>query len=426
MNVPLRRNADLAQALAQASRVLRRVLAGHSQSGQREATRNTDSRAAVTDLVYGALRRFGRDDAALRALSARGQIDPDLRALLLVSIAALESGRYADHTVVDQAVRACARLRMPRVQGFANAILRAYLRERVRLAPIIEASPEARYQHPNWWIQRVREAYPDTWVEVLEAGNRHPPMCLRVNRRRCDPEEYLARLATHAIAARRVGNSALLLHKPVPVGQLPGFAQGDVSVQDAGAQRAAELMELSSGQRVLDACAAPGGKAAHILELADVELTALDIDPERCSMISQNLSRLGMHAEVRAADCTLPGNWWDGRAYDRILADVPCSASGIARRRPDVKWLRRESDLAGFAARQSAIVSALWQTLAPGGKLLYVTCSIFPEENGAVVEAFLARTPGAGRGQLVAGAPAQLTPDGGQDGFFFAILEKAC
>ncbi|MBI3376088.1 MAG: 16S rRNA (cytosine(967)-C(5))-methyltransferase RsmB [Betaproteobacteria bacterium] len=403
-----------------------RVLEGQSLSDAREVQAKTASSAAVTDLAYGALRRFGRDQAVLRALSARGQIEPGLRALLLVSLAALESGRYANYTVVDQAVHACVHLRKQRVQGFVNAILRAYLRERERLAPILEANPEARFQHPEWWIRRVREAYPVLWERVLEGGNTHPPMCVRVNRRRCDPEAYLVGLAACAIAARRAGHSALLLQKPVPVERLPGFAQGDVSVQDAGAQRAAELMDLAHGQRVLDACAAPGGKAAHILELADVELTALDIDPARCSTITQNLARLGMHAEVRAADCTLPGGWWDGRAYDRILADVPCTASGIARRRPDVKWLRRESDLAGFAARQYAIVSALWQTLAPGGKLLYVTCSIFPEENDGVVEAFLARTPEARRGQLVAGAPAQLVPDEGQDGFFFAILEKVC
>lgn len=426
MNDPLRRNADLAQALAQASRVLGRVLEGHSLSGVRAIPAKTASRAAVTDLAYGALRRFGRDEAVLRSLSARGQIEPGLRALLLVSLGALESGRYADYTVVDQAVRACIHLRKQRMRGFVNAILRGYLRERERLAPILEANPEARFQHPQWWIQRVRDAYPVTWVRILEAGNTHPPMCLRVNRRRCGAEAYLARLAACGIEARRAGSSALLLKKPVPVERLPGFARGDVSVQDAGAQHAAELMDLTHGQRVLDACAAPGGKSAHILELADVDLTALDIDAGRCSMISQNLARLGMQAEVRAADCSLPANWWDGRAYDRILADVPCSASGIARRRPDVKWLRRESDLAGFAARQSAIVSALWQTLAPGGKLLYVTCSIFPEENDAVVEAFVARTPGARRGELPAGAPAQLTPDEGQDGFFFAILEKVC
>lgn len=197
-------------------------------------------------------------------------------------------------------------------------------------------------------------------------------------------------------------------------------------MQDAGAQRAAELLELADGQCVLDACAAPGGKSAHILELADVRLTALEIDPARSARIGQNLARLGLHAEVRVADCTRPGAWRLGRTYERILADVPCSASGIARRRPDVKWLRRASDLAGFAARQGAILSALWQVLAVGGKLLYVTCSVFREENEAVIEAFLAREHAAKRGELRQGAPAQLLPGDEHDGFFFAIIEKAC
>ena len=226
--------------------------------------------------------------------------------------------------------------------------------------------------------------------------------------------------------ARRVGASALLLHKPVPVERLPGFAEGHVSVQDAGSQRAAELLELADGQRVLDACAAPGGKAAHILEQADVTLTALDIDAQRCRRVGRNLARLGLHAEVHVADCTRPGDWLEGRRFERILADVPCSASGIVRRHPDIKWLRRASDLAVFTARQGAILSALWQALAAGGKLLYVTCSVFPEENDAVVEAFLAGQPAAKRGELKDYAPAQSLPEDEHDGFFFAVLEKAC
>jgi 16S rRNA (cytosine967-C5)-methyltransferase len=426
MNAPPRRNADLAESLARASSILARVLDGRSLADEREPAKDRAMRAAVLDLVHGALRRFARDDAALRALSARGQIEPGLRALLLASLAALESGRYADYTVVDQAVRACAGLRRTGAQGFVNALLRGYLRDRLHLAEQLDAHQESRYCHPAWWIERVREAYPDAWERVLAAGNTHPPMCLRVNRRRTTPEEYLARLTSEGMPARRVGASALLLHKPVPVERLPGFSQGDISVQDAGAQRAAELLELADGQRVLDACAAPGGKAAHILELADVELTALEIDPARCGRIRQNLRRLGLHAEVRVADCTRPGDWREGRLFERILADVPCSASGIARRRPDVKWLRRASDLAGFAAQQGAIVSALWQVLAAGGKLLYVTCSVFREENDAVIEAFLASEPGAKRGELKDRAPAQLLPEDGHDGFFFAVLEKAC
>ena len=420
-----RRNADLAESLSHASRTLGRVLDGRSLADEREPAKDAATRAAVLDLVHGALRRYARDDAALRALSARGQIEPGLRALLLVALAALESGRYADYTVVDQAVRACARLRRPRAEGFVNALLRAYLRDMAGLAGRLDAQDESLYCHPAWWIERVRAAYPDAWERVLAAGNKHPPMCLRVNRRRFTTEAYLARLLAEGMPARRVGASALLLHKPVPVEHLPGFQEGHVSVQDAGAQRAAELLELADGQRVLDACAAPGGKAAHILELADVKLTALEIDAQRARRVGRNFARLGLRAEMRVADCTRPGDWLEGRRFDRILADVPCSASGIARRRPDIKWLRRASDLAGFTAQQGSILSALWRALAAGGKLLYVTCSVFPEENDAVVEAFLAREATAKRGELQDGAPAQLLPEDEHDGFFFAVLERA-
>jgi 16S rRNA (cytosine967-C5)-methyltransferase len=217
---------------------------------------------------------------------------------------------------------------------------------------------------------------------------------------------------------------ALLLDKPIPVDRLPGFAQGEVSVQDAGAQRAAEWMELKEGHRVLDACAAPGGKSAHILESANVELTALDVDTARCAGISRDQDRLGLSAAVHAADCTALEAWWDGVPFDRILADVPCSASGVARRHPDMKWLRRDADISAFATRQIRILEALWRTLAPGGKLLYVTCSVFPEENDAVVDAFTRRTPGARRAALPANAAAQLLPVAEHDGFFFARLEK--
>jgi 16S rRNA (cytosine967-C5)-methyltransferase len=218
---------------------------------------------------------------------------------------------------------------------------------------------------------------------------------------------------------------ALLLAKPVPVARLPGFAEGDVSVQDAGAQRAAGLLDLAPGQRVLDACAAPGGKSAHILECADVALTALDVDAKRVARIDAGLARLGLAATVRAADCTALRDWWDGKPFTRILADVPCSGSGVARRHPDSKWLRRAEDLPAFARRQAAILDALWCALAPGGKLLYVTCSMFAEENGAVVDGFCARTPQARRAVLPDGAPAQLLPGPEHDGFFFALLEKA-
>jgi 16S rRNA (cytosine967-C5)-methyltransferase len=306
-----------------------------------------------------------------------------------------------------------------------NAVLRGYLRQRSSLAARIAADPESRYQHPLWWVEALRRAHPDHWESVLESGNSHPPMCLRVNRRRQGVDEYQSRLSSSGIASHRIGESALLLERPVPVERLPGFDAGDVSVQDAGAQRAAQCLDLALGQRVLDACAAPGGKSAHILEAAAVSLTALDLDPARCARIERNLNRLGVTAAaVTTADCTRLGDWWDGVLFDRILADVPCSASGVARRHPDLKWLRRAQDLAAFAARQAAILDALWQALAPGGKLLYVTCSVFPQENEDVVARFVARADGARRLLLPDGEPAQWLPGPEHDGFYYALIAK--
>jgi 16S rRNA (cytosine967-C5)-methyltransferase len=249
-------------------------------------------------------------------------------------------------------------------------------------------------------------------------------MGLRVNRCRASADEYLARLETAGMHARRAGECALVLERPVRVESLPGFAAGEVSVQDPGAQLAARYLDLSEGQRVLDACAAPGGKACHILELAGVDLLALDSDASRCERVRQNLARLGLTAQVQAADSARPEDWWDGRPFDRILADVPCTASGIARRHPDIKWLRRAGDPARFAGGQARILETLWRVLAPDGKLLYVTCSVFPEENATVVDAFCVRHPEARRLGLPGDAPAQLLPDADHDGFFFALLQK--
>jgi len=420
--------APLAEALAAAAKLVARVAAGRNLSIESEAPAMEAagaSRAAVMDLCYGTLRRYGRSRAVVEMLSRRaGAADPVVEALLWCALYALDSGRYAEYTVVDQAAAACAELQRFRAKPFVNAVLRQYLRTRPAIESRVGGKTAARYCHPDWWVARLRAAYPDDWENILAAGNTHPPMCLRVNLRRVSRDAYASRLAGQGIAARAVGAAALLLDKPMPASRLPGFAEGHVSVQDAGAQRAAELLDLRPGQRVLDACAAPGGKSAHLLESAAVELTALDVDAQRCADIVRNLARLGLEAHVRAADCTALDSWWDGKPFDRVLADVPCSASGIVRRHPDIKWLRRAGDPASFAARQSRILDALWRVLASGGKLLYVTCSVFPEENNAVVDAFTGRRPDARRGVLAGGATAQLLPGPEHDGFFFALLEK--
>ena len=418
----MKRNADLAPALAEAARAVARVAAGRSFD---DAFERRAERGALLDLCYGTLRRYGRAQAIVEALSRKGAPERAVQALLWCSLYALESGRYAAYTVVDQAVRACALLEQWPARGYVNGLLRGYLRDRGLLERRIAADPQARYQHPLWWIDALRRAYPENWCAILEAGNTHPPMCLRVNRRRSDTQTYLQRLTQAGIAACVEGDDGLLLDKPVPLDRLPGFEQGLVSVQDAGAQRCAVLLDLQDGQRVLDACAAPGGKSAHMLERADIRLLALESDAARAARIEPGLARLGLDARVQVADCTVPSSWWDGQPFARVLADVPCTASGIARRHPDIKWLRRADDVAAFARRQAVILDALWGVLAPGGKLLYVTCSVFPEENGMVLDAFCARTPLARRLALPEGAPAQLLPSARHDGFFYGLLAKA-
>ena len=418
------RSADLAPALAGAARAVAGVAAGRSLADAMERRAENAAGGALADLCYNTLRRYGRVQALVRALSHKGATDPRLEALLWCALSALDSRRYNDYTVVDQAVRAAALLELWPARGYVNGLLRSYLRQREALDRRIASDPQALHQHPLWWIESLERAYPDTWREIAAAGNTHPPMCLRVNRRRTTMDAYAARLEASGIAALRAGPSALLLQKPLPVADVPGFDEGEVSVQDAGAQRAAEYLHLAPGQRVLDACAAPGGKSAHILETADVELVALDAHAPRAAHIRAGLARLGLAAQVQAADCTALDAWWDGRAFDRVLADVPCTGSGVARRHPDIKWLRRAADVPAFARRQAAIFDALWRVLAAGGKLLYVTCSVFPEENSAVVDAFCGRTPQARRRELPGGAPAQLLPGAGHDGFYFALVEK--
>jgi len=416
--------AALAPALAEAARIVSRVAAGRSLSDELESAGRTSARAALVDLTHGTLRRFGRVQAMVRELSHRGKGDALVEALLWCALYALESGRYAPYTVTDQAVRACGLLEKWNAKGYVNALLRAALRERASLEARITADAQARYQHPAWWIDLLRGAYPETWESILGAGNTHPPMGLRVNRRNTGRDAYLARLAAAGMVARASGAHGLILERPVAVAELPGFELGEVSVQDIGAQRAATCLDLQRGQRVLDACAAPGGKSAHILEAEEVALTALDVDEARLARVARNLERLSLRAELLQADCTQLARWWNGEPYDRILADVPCSASGIARRRPDLKWLRRAQDLDAFAARQAAILDALWQALRVNGKLLYATCSVFPQENDGVIGAFLARHADARRLSLADGGEAQWLPDAEHDGFFYALIEK--
>lgn len=410
---------SLAFALYRAARIDAAVFAGQSLADGLLARVDPVARPAVQDLVYGSLRSYGRGDFFLARLLAKPLADDEIRALLLVAIHRLETRPDAAHTVVDQAVAAAGEMAEGRFRGLVNGVLRNFLRQQAALVAAAAADALAASQHPDWWLARLQEAYPDDWQSIVAAGNGPPPMALRVNLRRSERDSYQARLAVEGIVATPAGEAGLMLAKPLPVDRLPGFADGLVSVQDPGAQMAASLLDPAPGSRVLDACAAPGGKTAHLLERAELELLALDLKPSRCRRIAENLGRLGLKADIKDADCAKLNTWWDGQPFDAVLADVPCTASGVVRRNPDSKWLRREEDVASFARTQSRILDALWQVVRPGGKLLYVTCSVFPAENGEQIADFLARQPQARRCH-----EEQLLPTADHDGFFYCLLEK--
>lgn len=410
---------SLAFALLNAARIDATVFAGQSLADGLLARVDPLARPAVQDLVYGSLRQYGRGDFFLSRLLSKPLADDAVRALLLVAIYRLETRPDAAHTVVDQAVAAAGELAEGRFRPLVNGVLRNFLRQRIELEAALANDAVALSQHPDWWLAQLQANYPAAWPGIIAAGNAPPPMALRVNLRRCGRDDYRQRLSAEGIVSFPVGEAGLMLEKPLPVERLPGFAAGLVSVQDPGAQRAAGLLAPAAGSRVLDACAAPGGKTAQLLEGTELDLLALDLKPSRCRRIEENLARLGLHAGIKAADCAKLNTWWDGRPFDAVLADVPCTASGVVRRNPDAKWLRREQDIASFAATQARILDALWQVVRPGGKLLYVTCSVFPMENTEQIEAFLARQPLACRRH-----EEQLLPTAEHDGFFYCLLEK--
>lgn len=396
-------------------------------------------RPGVQALAFHVMRQLGAA-TELRQLLAPKRPAPQVDALLCTALALLwppGGPPYADHTLVDQAV-AAARRRAPRSAGFVNAVLRRFVRERDALVAQALRSPVARWNHPGWWIDRLRRDWPAQWPALLDAANERPPMTLRVNRRRSDVAGYLRRLADAGRPAipiddPAIGGHALVLDAPCPVDALPGFAEGEVSVQDAAAQRAAPLLVgagLPPGARVLDACAAPGGKTAHLLEIADLDLLAIDVDAARLQRVADTLARLHLKAELAVADASRPDEWWDGRPFDAILLDAPCTASGVVRRHPDIRWLRRESDLGALAATQARLLEALWPLVRPGGRLLYATCSIFRCEGSEQTDAFVQRHAGNGA-RLDPGSPGHWLPlpdnpargrPALHDGFYYALF----
>lgn len=408
------------------------------------------ARPGTQALAFQVLRRLGGAQTA-RGLMAPKTPPPAVDALLTSALALLwtppagERPPYPDHTLVDQAVQAASR-RTPAAAGFVNAVLRRFVREREALVTAAEHQPIGAFNHPLWWIERLKQEWPAHWRVLLLEANRRPPMTLRVNARRSHAAAYVQRLAAHGQAAQALGAHTVVLAEPCPVTQLPGFAEGEVSVQDAAAQRAAPLLlglagaqpgareaafALAPGARVLDACAAPGGKTAHLLELAELDLLALDSDPLRLARVQETLNRLQLKATLKAADARDPAAWWDGRPFDAILLDAPCSASGIVRRHPDIRWLRRPADVAALARTQAQLLAALWPLLAPGGRLVYATCSLFKAEGQHQIDAFLQR-PEVGVACLDASTPGHLLPlpDNAHagavtaDGFYYALLHK--
>lgn len=388
------------------------------------------ARGAIQDISYHCLRHMGRAEALLNAMTTKQTEPAVLHGLLCCALGLLsdpdetgDNARYNTFTLVDQAVTAAASdPEMAHAKGMVNAVLRRFLRERDALMKSAAGTQMARWSYPDWWIDRMRSAYPQDWQAILEAGNAAPPLTLRVNRRKITVGDYLALLSSQAIDATRIGPDAVRLAQPVPVQRIPGFEDGLVSVQDAAAQHAASLLDLQDGMRVLDACAAPGGKSCHILESADVELLALDSDERRLQRIEENLQRLQLQATLQTGDASLQ-DWWDGKPFDRILADVPCTASGIVRRHPDIRWLRRKGDTTQLASISAKILDNLWQMLRPDGKLLFVTCSLWPQESEAQAAAFALRNNAA---RLP--APGQLLPTANEeqdhDGLFYALFQK--
>lgn len=403
-----------------------------------------DLRPAAQALAFYAMRHWGMAKALRRTLVEREPPSATMYALIGLSLLLLDASIraqeeapaegtpiYGAHTLVDQAVQATQWHRSTAsFKGLVNAVLRRFQRERTDILAKVANDLEAKWNHPKWWIESLQKTYPQDWQALLVAANTHPPLTLRVNVRATTREAVLQAFSEQGIDATAFGEAGLVLQVPRPITSLPGYAQGWWSVQDAGAQLAAPMLDVKDGMQVLDACAAPGGKTAHLLELAKVDLTALDVDAVRLERVHQNLKRLGlMRRGIRlVAESAIKTHvWWDGKPFDAVLADLPCTASGIVSRHPDIRWLRRAQDVQQTAKLAREILDSLWSVVAPGGKLLMVTCSIFPEEGEKQAQAFAARHAQAERlsapGQLLPHLPDAEHP-AGYDGFFYALFTR--
>jgi len=429
-------------ARASAARVLARVLtAGQSLpdalAGELRSLPDAGMRALAQELSYGTLRWYYRLDALLcqllpKALKAR---DADVRCLLLAGLYQLDKLALPQRVAVNETVQATGALNKRWASGLVNAVLRNFQRRGTELESAVAGTDQSRYAHPGWLVEMLKADWPHAWETILQANNERPPFSLRVNRLRQTRADYLSLLAGQALEAMPLAHTShgIVVKRPIPVESLPGFSDGLVSVQDGAAQLAAGLLQLETGQRVLDACAAPGGKTALILEAAPrlSGVTALDIDLQRLGRTAGTLERLALHADLVAGDASEPAAWWDGRQFDRILLDAPCSATGVIRRHPDIKLLRKREDIANLAARQAEILRAQWPLLVPGGILLYCTCSVLAEENWRQVKVFLQQHTDAAEVAIDAAwghrceYGRQILPgENEMDGFYFACLRK--
>lgn len=392
--------------------------------------------ALLQELCYGSLRfqprlEFWLGQLLTHPLKSR---DRDVQALLLLGLYQLTEMRVPEHAAIGETVEACRQLGKPWATRVVNAVLRRFQRERARLLAELPQHPTACYAHPRWLLERLQADWPRHWQAVMHANNEHPPLTLRVNRLRTSRAALAGELAASGIATRgcEFSGDGLIAERPFEVTASPAFSAGKFSVQDEAAQLAAGLLEVQAGMRVLDACAAPGGKTGHVLESCPgVSLAALDSDAARAQKIQQNLQRLGLSAEIRVADAAAPATWWDGRRFDRILLDAPCSATGVIRRHPDIKCRRQPADVVAAVDAQERLLAALWPLLAPGGKLLYATCSVLAGENEDQMRRFLEIRPDARAVTIPAawgmatGCGRQLLPgDSGMDGFYYALLQK--
>jgi 16S rRNA (cytosine967-C5)-methyltransferase len=419
---------------SEAARVIARVFAGRNlDESLAQASVPPADAGLLRALAYGVL----RERTLLAALAAQMlqkslSRDPEAEALLLTGLFQLRSMRVPPHAAVSETVDAVESLRKPWARGLINAVLRRYLRERETLESKLPSDPAVRHSHPEWLVAALKRDWPQDWEAILAADQQAGPLTLRVNRRQIAPDAYREQLAASAMAAETVEATpeALVLAEAHAVEKIPGFADGRASVQDASAQLAAQLLDLQPGLQVLDACAAPGGKAAHILELADVELLAIDNDAARLQKVQSNLDRLKLKATLLKADATRPSTWTQNRTFDRILLDAPCSGTGVIRRHPDIKWLRRPEDIPQMAAVQLRLLHMLWPLLKPGGVLLYATCSTLSEEGVGVAQRFLSAQPEAEESKIEAdwgeacAAGRRIAPGGAFDGFYYARLRK--